>query len=160
MSNKRTDYISWDEFFMFSAGIAAQRSKDPSTQVGCVIVNKDNRIVSSGYNGFPQGMSDDVGLWGKTSPEPLRNKYMYVCHAEMNAIISSKTDCKGNTMYITHYPCHECAKMIIQAGIEKVVYSKDWGRGKETQIAGKVLFDFANVKVEKYYGSNNITLNV
>ena len=77
MSDKREDYISWDEYFMAVAQLAGMRSKDPHTQVGACIVSEDNKILSMGYNGFPRGCSDDEFPWGKTSENPLENKYLY-----------------------------------------------------------------------------------
>lgn len=137
---------------MFSAAVAAQRSKDPNTQVGAVIVDVDKHIVSSGYNGFCTGVSDDDGKWGKESSLNIENKYMYVCHAEMNAIISAKGSCKGCTLYSTHFPCHSCAQLIIQSGIEKVVYGKEWGGDKDTNVVSKYLMAAVGVDVSSYIG--------
>ena len=79
---KRQDYISWDEYFMGIAMLAARRSKDPNTQVGACIVSQDNIIISTGYNGMPKGCSDDIFPWDRTGEE---TKYPYVVHAELNA---------------------------------------------------------------------------
>ena len=148
--SKRDDYISWSEFFMFSAAVAAQRSKDPCTQVGATVVNSDNRIISSGYNGFCTGISDDIGLWGKGSEDPKENKHMYVVHAEANAIVSARQDCRGCTVYITHFPCNGCALLLIQAGITKVVYAKEWGKEKDTTAVSRYLLEAAGVELEQY----------
>ena len=120
MSDKKQDYISWDEYFMGVALLASQRSKDPSTQVGACIVDKDKRILSTGYNGFPQGCSDDEFPWNRD--ESLgETKYQYVVHAELNAILNaSGKSLAGSTVYVGLFPCHECAKAIIQAGTRRL----------------------------------------
>lgn len=118
---KRTDYLSWDDYFMQIALISAKRSKDPSTQVGSVIVDENNIILSIGYNGFPRGCDDDVFPWHKDLTQE-ENKYLYVVHAEQNAIVNSKQSLKNSKMYCTLFPCNECAKLIIQAGIKHVFY--------------------------------------
>lgn len=120
MSNKRKDYISWDEYFMGVAELSAMRSKDPNSQVGACIV-RDNKILSLGYNGMPIGCGDDIMPWGREG-ENLNTKYMYVCHSELNAILNAGKDLHGSTMYVTLYPCNECAKAIIQSGIKKVIF--------------------------------------
>lgn len=155
---KRDDYLTPHERFMFSATLIAQRSKDPSTQVGAVIVNDEQRIVAEGYNGMCIGISDDAGLWGKDNPDPTLNKYMWVVHAEANCITRAELSCKGFTMYCTHFPCHECAKLIIQKGIKRVVYAKDWGNGKTTGTVSKLLFEQCGVTIEKYDGKKELTL--
>lgn len=118
---KREDYISWNEYFMGIAKISAMRSKDPKTQVGACIVNDDNKILSVGYNGLPNKCSDDDFQWDK-SDDLYCSKHAYVVHAELNAILNATTDLKGSTLYTTLFPCNECAKAIIQAGIKNVVY--------------------------------------
>jgi dCMP deaminase len=149
-SEKRSDYLSWDEFFMGAALLAAKRSKDPATQVGSAIVNSTDRIVGIGYNGMPQGCSDDVLPWGKDSSSPLDTKYMYVCHAEMNAILNKNIQsAEGCTIYSTMFPCNECAKMIIQSGIKRVVYLHDKPL-KPEMIASKRLFDLARVEYSQF----------
>ncbi|KAH7730951.1 DCMP deaminase [Aphelenchoides avenae] len=148
--SKRSDYISWDEFFMGTALLSARRSKDPCTQVGCAIVNQSLRIVGIGYNGMPHGCSDDAFPWGKSSANPLENKYMYVCHAEMNAILNKNIQsAEGCTLYCTMFPCNECAKMIIQSGIKRVVYFAD-KPNKPEMIASKRLFDVAKIAYERF----------
>jgi dCMP deaminase len=110
MSGKREDYSSWDENFMTIARVVAQRSKDPSTQVGSTIVSKENKIIATGYNGMPNGIDDDDDdiSWTKSSEDPTENKYMYVVHSELNAILNSTQSCKGSTLYTTLYPCENC----------------------------------------------------
>ena len=124
MSNlKRKDYISWDKYFMEIAKLSAQRSKDPKTQVGAVIVNPDDHhIISVGYNGMPRGCGDDDFPWGKNNKDYEDNKYPYVVHAELNAILNATCSLKGSILYVTHEPCEECLKAIIQAGIKEVNY--------------------------------------
>lgn len=142
---KRSDYIDWEEYFMAIAVLAAKRSKDPNTQVGACIVNNYNRIVGIGYNGFPNGCDDDVFPWAK-STNMLRSKHSYVCHAELNAVLNkNNSDVHGCTIYVGLFPCNECAKVIIQAGIKKVVYLSDKHSHKEKTIAAKHMFNAAAV---------------
>ncbi len=116
---KRTDYINWDEYFMGIALLTAMRSKDPSSQVGACIVSPENKILSLGYNGMPIGCDDDAMPWEREG-DPLNTKYMYVCHAELNAILNSAhNNLKGARVYVTLFPCNECTKAIIQSGIGK-----------------------------------------
>lgn len=158
--SKREDYLTANERFMFNALLIAQRSKDPSTQVGAIIVNHDQRIISEGYNGMCDGVSDDMGLWGKGNPDNKMNKYMYVVHAEANAIVRAEQPCKGYTMYCTHFPCHECSKLIIQKGITKIVYNSEWGNNKDTGVVSRYLLEMCGIEIVKYQGKNNINLNL
>ena len=122
---KRKDYISWDEYFMGIAILSAMRSKDDSSQVGACIVSPENKILSLGYNGMPIGCNDDDMPWDREGDE-LETKYMYVCHAELNAILNSAhSDLRGSRVYVTLFPCNECTKAIIQSGIAEVVYYGD-----------------------------------
>ena len=116
--------ISWDDYFMGLAHLSAMRSKDPSTQVGACIVGDDNRILSIGYNGAPNGFHDDEFPWERTG-EFLDTKYPYVVHAEPNAILNATSDLTNATLYVTLFPCNECAKLIIQSGIKEVIYLSD-----------------------------------
>jgi len=123
--DKRKDYISKDEMFMLMARIVSKRSKDPNTQVGAVIVSDNDRILSVGYNGFPNGCSDDDFPWIRSHADERKTKYPYIVHSERNAILNYRGDLatlRGATLYVTLFPCHECAKSIIQVGIRKVVY--------------------------------------
>ena len=125
---KRADYISWDEYFMGVADLSGRRSKDPNTQVGACIVSRDNKILSMGYNGFPKGCSDDEFPWGKdaVATDPYSAKYLYVTHSELNAILNYRGgSLEGSKLYVTLFPCNECAKAIIQAGIKTIVYKDD-----------------------------------
>jgi dCMP deaminase len=143
---KRKDYISWDEYFMGVALLSAKRSKDPGTQVGACIVNQKNKIVGAGYNGLPAGCDDDEFPWDKTG-EFLQTKYPYVCHAELNAILNNiGMDLHGCRIYTALFPCNECAKAIIQAGITEVIYLSDKYAGNETSVASKRMLDTAGVK--------------
>ncbi len=147
---KRQDYLSWDEYFMGIAILSAKRSKDPSTQVGACIVNSDKRILSMGYNGMPRCCSDDEFPWDK-SGNPLESKYLYVCHAELNAILNcDRGNVRGCICYTTLFPCNECAKAIIQSGIAEVVYMEDKYADSDSVIASKKMFDTAGVKYRLY----------
>lgn len=158
---KRQDYLSWDEYFMGIAALSAMRSKDPSTQVGACIVNADKRILSMGYNGMPRCCSDDVFPWDREG-NPLDSKYLFVCHAELNAILNcAMGSVRGCTVYTTLFPCNECAKAIIQAGITEVVYMSDKYATTDSTLAAKRMFDTAGVKYRPYNISNkevNLTL--
>lgn len=148
---KREDYLNWQDYFMATAFLAAKRSKDPAYQVGACIVNNENKIVGIGYNGMPTGCSDDDFPWGKNTPNPLDNKHLYVCHAEMNAILNKNSaDVKNCIIYVGLFPCNECAKMIIQSGIREVVYLSDKNALKATNVASKKMFDAAGVKYWQY----------
>ena len=146
---KRKDYISWDVYFMGVALLSAKRSKDPGTQVGACIVNQKNKIVGAGYNGLPAGCDDDEFPWDKTG-EFLQTKYPYVCHAELNAILNNiGMDLHGCRIYTALFPCNECAKAIIQAGISEVIYLSDKYAGNETSVASKRMLDTAGVSYRK-----------
>ena len=145
---KRNDYISWDEYFMGVADLSAMRSKDDTSQVGACIVNERNRIISIGYNGFPIGCSDDVLPW-KREGDFLETKYAYVVHAEANAILNSSSELLNSRIYVTLFPCNECAKLIIQSGIKEVIYlDNKYSTSKET-LASNKLFKMSGVKTRK-----------
>ena len=147
MPDKRRDVISWDEFFMRVAIAAKLRSKDPNTQVGACIADTNHRILSVGYNGTPSAINDDDFPWG-SSDDPLNDKHSYVVHAEANAILNfrgSLKDMQGATVYVTLFPCNECAKAIIQSGIRTVVYDSDKYQGSDANKASKRMFDAAGV---------------
>jgi dCMP deaminase len=146
---KRLDYISWDEYFMGVAILSSKRSKDPSTQVGACIVNKDKKIVGIGYNGFPHGVDDDLFPWGKEGSY-VDTKYPYVVHAEPNAILNSTSSLVGCSIYVTLFPCCECAKLIIQSGIKEIVYISDKHATDDSTIASKRLFEAAGVKLRQF----------
>ena len=147
---KREDYLSWDEYFMGVALLSAERSKDPGTQVGAVLVNSENRIVSVGYNGMPRGCEDDVYPWEREGGM-LDTKYAFVCHAELNAILNSAFgDLRGCRCYVTLFPCNECTKAIIQKGISEIVYLSDKYAETDGVKASKKMLDSAGVKYRQY----------
>ena len=147
---KRTDYINWDEYFMGIALLTAMRSKDPNSQVGACIVSPENKILSLGYNGMPIGCSDDEMPWEREG-DPLDTKYMYVCHAELNAILNSAhNNLKGARVYVTLFPCNECTKAIIQSGIAEVVYYGDKYYDSDSSVAARFMFKKAGVKLTAY----------
>ncbi len=146
------DYISWDEFFMGIAKLAAKRSKDPSTKVGCCIVDKENRILSIGYNGTPNGFPDNKFPWNREGKNRYDTKYAYVCHSELNAILNyrgSRKDLVSSRLYVTLFPCSECAKAIVQSGIKEVIYDDDKYDGTDDDKAAKLIFDTCKVKYTK-----------
>ncbi len=147
MSGERTDVISWDDFFMQVALSASMRSKDPNTQVGACIAGLDHRILSVGYNGTPRGLNDDEFPWD-SSNDPLLDKHSYVIHAEVNAILNyrgSLQDMQGATVYVTLFPCNECAKLLVQSGIGEVVYLSDKYCGTTSNLIAKSVFDKSGV---------------
>ncbi len=144
---KRQDYISWNEYFMGIALLASKRSKDPNTQVGACIVNADNVILSTGYNGFPYGCSDDEFPWDREGGD---TKYNYVVHAELNAILNAGgRSLKGARIFVDLFPCNECAKAIIQSGIREVVYLYDKYADSMATLASKRMLNAAGVKTTK-----------
>ena len=159
MSDKRKDYISWDEYFMGVALLAAQRSKDPSTQVGACIVDNSNTILSTGYNGFPKGCSDDEYPWNRNE-EHGETKYNFVVHAELNSILNATgRSLVGARIYVALFPCHECAKAIIQSGIREIVYLSDKYHDTPSMQASRRMLESAGVKFRQIKPSRaNIVL--
>ena len=145
---KREDVLTWDEYFMGLAHLSAKRSKDPSTQVGAVIVSKDHRVVGIGYNGFPNGCSDDEFPWDREG-EFAQTKYPFVVHAELNAILNSNSDLRGCSIYVSLSPCNECAKAIIQSGISRIVYESDKYADTDGTKASKRMLKAAGVQLEQ-----------
>ncbi|MFA6800539.1 MAG: dCMP deaminase family protein [Acholeplasmataceae bacterium] len=141
---KRKDYISWDQYFMGVAKLSAMRSKDPDTQVGACIVNQDKRIIGIGYNGFPKGCDDSDFPWSKQGAL-CETKYPYVVHAEANAILNATTSLKGSKIYVTLFPCNECAKLIIQSGIAEIIYESNKYEHTETHQAAMKMLDAAGI---------------
>lgn len=153
MSSKREDYITWDEYFMGIAYLSGMRSKDPNTQVGACIVSQDNKILSMGYNGFPAGCSDDEFPWEREG-DPINNKYFYTTHSELNAILNYRGgSLEGSKVYVSLFPCNECAKALIQAGIKEVIYDSDKYKNMPSSIASRRMLDAAGVKYRKYEAS-------
>ena len=150
INKQRKDYLNWDHYFLGVAKLSAMRSKDPSTQVGACIVSDDNRILSIGYNGSPNGYDDENFPWDRVG-NPLDTKYLYVCHAEMNAIVNyrgSRKELENAKIYVDMFPCNECAKIIIQSGIKEVIYSKtyDYDHHSDEMEASIRMFDACGVK--------------
>lgn len=160
--SKRQDYINWEEYFMGTASLASQRSKDPVRQVGAVIVNHRNIVLGCGYNGMPPGIDDDSGVWGKNPDDPMFNKKFLVCHAEAN-VLANCTECvRGCTMYVTHFPCNECAKLISINGISEVVYANFYGVKPSidlSQISMRI-FNASGIKVRKYTGRVQLVIDI
>lgn len=138
--------ISWDEYFMGLAHLSALRSKDPNTQVGACIVDNENKVVSIGYNGMPRGCKDENMPWEREGGF-LTTKYAYVVHAELNAILNSPRSVKGCTLYVSLFPCNECAKAIIQSGIKKVIYESDKYNGTDGNVASKKMLNDAGIEL-------------
>ena len=161
MSQKREDYISWDEYFMGVAMLSGMRSKDPNSQVGACIVSKDNKILSMGYNGFPKGCSDDEFPWAREG-EPLETKYLYVTHSELNAILNYRGgSLEGAKLYVSLFPCNECAKAIIQSGIREVIYMDNKYADTESTKASVQMFRLAGVTCREYQPmQKDITLSL
>ena len=151
INKQRKEHLSWDEYFMGVAKLSALRSKDPNTQVGACIVSDDNRILSIGYNGAPNGFDDKYFPWDREGNN-LDTKYFYVCHAEMNAILNyrgSRKELENAKIYVDLFPCNECAKLIIQSGIKEVIFLSDKYANSENNIASRKLFDECKVKYTK-----------
>lgn len=150
---KRNDYISWDEYFMGVSMLSGMRSKDPNTQVGACIVSEDNKILSMGYNGFPMGCSDDDFPWEREGGEE-DTKYPFVTHSELNAILNYRGgSLAGTKLYVSMFPCNECAKAIIQAGIRTIIYDNDKYADTPSVRTSKRMLDAAGVKYRRYVRS-------
>lgn len=162
LGNKKENYLSWNEFFMSIAKLAAGRSKDPNTQVGACIVNDEKRILSIGYNGAPNNFNDNEFPWNREGL-PTETKYMYVCHAEANAIsnyLGSRKDLFGTKIYVDLFPCNECAKLIIQSGIKEVIYLSDKYDGTDGNKVSKHLFDTCGVKYTQMTIPEETSINI
>lgn len=150
MVGKRTDYLSWDEYFMAVALLSGLRSKDPNTQVGACVANAQNKIVGVGYNGFPWGCPDDEMPWTRDGAY-LETKYPYVCHAELNAVLNSISrnllDCR---IYVALFPCNECTKVIIQSGIREVIYLSDKYKDTDAIRAAKIMLKKSNTLYRRF----------
>lgn len=155
---KRENVLSWDEYFMGLAHLSALRSKDPSTQVGAVIVDQNNKVVSIGYNGLPRGCSDDEFPWGREG-NMQESKYAYVVHAELNAILNSPRPVTGCTLYVSLFPCNECAKAIIQSGICKIIYESDKYADTDATIISKRMLTAAGVELVQLKQSISLNIN-
>ena len=143
MGKKRTDYISWDKYFVGVEHLSGLISKDPNTQVGAYIISNDNKILSMGYNGFPSGCSDEEFPWERDGND-VDTKYPYVTHSELNAILNYRGgSLEGTKLYVSLFPCNECAKAIIQAGIKSIVYDSDNFNGTPMNLSSKIMFSAA-----------------
>ena len=144
--------ISWDEYFMGIAYLSSLRSKDPNTKVGACIVDSDHKVVSIGYNGMPRGLDEEKLSWNKN--DGLDNKYLYVCHAEFNAILNTRNGSalKDCTLYVTLFPCNECSKAITQSGIKELVYAENKYENELSTQASLKLLTLAGIKIRKYKG--------
>ena len=152
LGHKRVKYSSWDENFMLHAVVASARSKDPSSQVGACIVGSNNRILSLGYNGAPNVWDDADFPWDREADDYNHTKYPYVIHGEMNALLNYKGDNKdlvGSTVYVTLFPCSNCAKCLAQAGIKRVVYLSDKYKDTPDNIAAKTCLNYCGIKYEE-----------
>ncbi len=139
--------VNWDEYFMLQAIVASFRSKDPVTKVGCVFVDNENHQLSMGYNGFIAGVDESKLPWGKDKDHPLEHqKYPYVVHAEANAILHSSVSLKNSRCYVTHFPCHECAKMLASKKVKEVIYFSDKHRTSESTKISKRLFELTGIE--------------
>jgi dCMP deaminase len=161
VNKQRKDYLNWDEYFMGIAVLSAMRSKDPNTQVGACVV-KNNRILSIGYNGTPNGFEDKCFPWGREG-QALKTKYPFVCHAEMNAISNfegTRKDLEDSKLYVTLFPCNECAKLVIQSGIKEVIYLEDKYKETDGVKASKIMFEECKVKYTEFPKEKRKTLTL
>lgn len=154
MQKQRENFISWDECFMRIAHVIADRSKDPSTQAGAVIVNKNNVVLGLGYNGFPRGIDNEAFTWERDGGF-AETKYAYICHAEENAIYNSNKDTEGGKIYCTLFPCNECSKAIIQNGITEIIYETDKYHDEDVWKVSRKLLDAAGIKYRQYKSGLN-----
>ena len=157
MTEKIKDYLNWDECFIQIAFVMAQRSKDPSTQAGAVVVDQDNIVVGLGYNGFPRGCTDENFPWSREG-DFLETKYAYVVHAEENAIYNANKQTNGCKVYTTMFPCNECVKTLIQSGIAEIIYASDKYHDQPAWQAGRKMLEAAGVKYRQYQPQFNLNL--
>ena len=162
LNKQRKDYLTWDEYFMGVAYLSSLRSKDPSTQVGACIVSEDNRILSIGYNGAPNGFEDKYFPWDRQG-DFLETKYPYVCHAELNAISNfrgNKKDLVGSKLYVTLFPCNECTKLVVQNGIKEIIYLSDKYKDTDGTKASKLMLKECGVKITEYSKEKRKDINL
>ena len=157
-SEPRKDFLSWDDTFALLAQLISQRSKDPRTQTGSVVVDENNVVLGMGYNGFPRNIAQDELPWGKEQDDWVYTKYPYSVHSERNAIYNANKSVKGGKLYCTLFPCNECAKTIIQCGVKEVIYMDDMYMNEEYSVAAKKLFDLAGVRYKKYIPTKKIEI--
>lgn len=157
-SGPRKDFLSWEDTFMLLAQLIAQRSKDPRTQTGAVVVDENNIVLGMGYNGFPRNIGQDELPWGKDQDVWVYSKYPYSVHAERNAIYNANKSVKGGKLYCTLFPCNECAKTIIQCGIKELFYLDDKYINEEYSVAAIKMFDLAGVRYKKYMPTKKLEI--
>ena len=139
--------LNWDEYFMLQAMMASFKSKDPVTKVGCVFVDEKNHQITMGYNGFVAGIDESQLPWGKNKDVSLEHqKYGYVVHSEANAILHSPRSLVNSKLYVTLFPCHECAKLIASVKCSEVIYLADKHVGCESNNIARKIFDLAGIK--------------
>ncbi|CAL8259784.1 unnamed protein product [Gadus morhua 'NCC'] len=147
----RADYLVQEDYWMAMAALTAKRSRDPKTQVGALIVNQKNDIVAIGYNQMPKGCDDYVMPWKREGKDKWDTKYPYVCSAAAAAIMNTNgAVLKGCNIYVTLFPDNESAKLIIQAGITKVVYLSDQYRDMEMMAASKKFLEVAGIEFRQF----------
>ena len=156
--------ISWNEYFMYIAQLAALRSKDPHTQVGAVLVNNENKILSIGYNGAPRDFDDNKVPWNRDPELPyIDRKYPYMCHAEMNAIVNyggSIKDLRGATIYVTLFPCDDCAKLLAQTGVKKVIYLYDYHHDEPIYEASRIILNECGIEYTEFKKETNVNVDI
>jgi len=132
--------INWDEYFMLQAMLASYKSKDPNTKVGSVIVDEHNHQISMGYNGTIAGVDETLIPWGNNREVPLEHqKYGYVIHSEANAISHAKGSLANARVYVTLFPCNECAKLLASHRVKEIIYLSDkYAETPENRIAKKI----------------------
>jgi len=150
---KRINVKTWDETFMSIAHVIKERSKDPSTQVGACIVSSDNRILSIGYNGAPNGFDDDKFPWGRESDRLLDTKYPFVVHAERNAVLNFRgnlRELQGSRVFVTLFPCNECSKELAQIGVKEVIFEKEPILKDDLYFASKRILEECGIKTSQF----------
>jgi len=157
-TSPRTDYLSWDECFIQMAYLISQRSKDPVTQTGAVIVDDRQVVVGMGYNGWPRGIETNDLPWAREG-QHADTKYAYVVHAEENAVYNTSLLPRGCRIYCTLFPCGECAKTLIQMGIKEVIYHTDKYHDQDLWVAARKMFDLAGVTYRQYQPEYKLKLD-
>ena len=156
--------ISWNEYYMYIARISALRSKDPHTQVGAVFVSEDNKIMSIGYNGAPRDFDDNKVPWNRDSSLPYtQQKYPYMCHAEMNAVVNyggSVKDFKNSTVYVTLFPCDDCAKLLAQLRVKRVVYLYDYHHDEPIYEASRIILTECGIEYIEFKQESNTVVDI
>lgn len=153
----RVDRLTWDDTNMLIAMSMAQRSPDPSTQVGAYIAGPDNRPLGMGYNGTPRGIKPSRIPWAREG-DYLDTKYPYIEHAERNAMGNATADLTGGKLYVTLQPCDSCARAIIQAGIREVIYLDDKYKDQEFTKAAAWMLSEVDIPSRKHIWSPQISL--